>query len=153
MPTPHQKFGVGEPVWIYNPITRDVIDATVDSIGQRSADHPITVTVKPDDDGRRRLPFTERRSGDFVKAGESQPLGSTIYPIHPSKIGLSDPLEPLSGDALRERRNHMSLSQSQLSFCLGYSSRQIGAWERGEDEIPKWVRYALIGLEQVLATK
>ena len=47
---------------------------------------------------------------------------------------------------LRKERKAKGYTLAALAQRWGYSERMVGAWERGEGDIPDWVRDALAAL-------
>ena len=53
----------------------------------------------------------------------------------------------MTGPELRTARRDLDLSQTALAEKWGLSKQTIGNWERGRQEVPKWVEDAMRGME------
>lgn len=58
-----------------------------------------------------------------------------------------DDTKSIGGDQIKQFRTRHCMSQIDLAGCLGKGRYYIGEVEEGKKPIPKWLKYALVGLD------
>jgi transcriptional regulator with XRE-family HTH domain len=56
----------------------------------------------------------------------------------------------MTPDQLKKQRHELQLTQADMAKAFGVSRNALINWERGKNRIPRWMDYALSGLQDAI---